>query len=172
MRYPNHEAAGTEQRPSGGRRQAPPLRTKGRRGELRWGRNTHVGTSGALLRNIRFNWGERKVGKRMAYQQRVALLIVDVQNDFCPGGALAVKEGDQVVPLLNAYAAGFRALGRPVYASRDWHSRRSKHFAEFGGPWPVHCVQGTEGANFHPDLELPAPENILSKGTDVEDDGY
>jgi len=108
----------------------------------------------------------------MAYQQRVALLIVDVQNDFCPGGALAVKEGDQVVPLLNAYAARFRARGRPVYASRDWHPRRSKHFAEFGGPWPVHCVQGTEGANFHPDLELPAPENILSKGTDVEDDGY
>lgn len=105
-------------------------------------------------------------------QGRAALLIVDVQNDFCPGGALAVREGDQVVPLLNAYAARFRALGLPVFASRDWHPRQSKHFAEFGGPWPVHCVQGTEGARFHPDLALPAPENILSKGTDVEDDGY
>lgn len=108
----------------------------------------------------------------MASQQRAALLIVDVQNDFCPGGALPVQEGDQVVPLLNAYAARFRALGLPVYASRDWHPRQSTHFAEFGGPWPVHCVQGTEGARFHPDLDLPAPENILSKGTDVGDDGY
>jgi nicotinamidase/pyrazinamidase len=108
----------------------------------------------------------------MVYQQRAALLIVDVQNDFCPGGALAVREGDQVVPLLNAYAERFRVRGLPVYASRDWHPRESKHFAEFGGPWPVHCVQGTEGAGFHPDLDLPAPENILSKGTDVEDDGY
>jgi nicotinamidase/pyrazinamidase len=108
----------------------------------------------------------------MAYQRRAALLMVDVQNDFCPGGALAVREGDQVVPLLNIYAERFRARGLPVFASRDWHPRESKHFAEFGGPWPVHCVQGTEGARFHPDLDLPAPENILSKGTDVEDDGY
>lgn len=108
----------------------------------------------------------------MAYQQRAALLIVDVQNDFCPGGALAVREGDQVVPLLNSYAERFRALGLPVFSSRDWHPRQSKHFAEFGGPWPVHCVQETEGSRFHPDLGLPAPENILSKGTDVEDDGY
>jgi nicotinamidase/pyrazinamidase len=104
--------------------------------------------------------------------QGSALLIVDVQNDFCPGGALAVREGDQVVPLLNAYAERFLALSRPVYASRDWHPRQSKHFAEFGGPWPVHCVQRTEGARFHPDLVLPAPENILSKGTDAADDGY
>lgn len=105
-------------------------------------------------------------------QSHAALLIVDVQNDFCPGGALAVRKGDRVVPLLNTYAARLRALGLPVFASRDWHPRQSKHFAEFGGPWPVHCVQGTEGARFHPDLDLPAPENILSKGTDVEDDGY
>jgi len=108
----------------------------------------------------------------MAYQQRVALLIVDVQNDFCPGGSLAVREGDQVVPLLNAYAERFRALGRPVYASRDWHPRQSTHFAEFGGPWPVHCVQETEGAQFHPEFIMPALTNILSKGTDVTDDGY
>jgi nicotinamidase/pyrazinamidase len=98
--------------------------------------------------------------------------MVDVQNDFCPGGALAVREGDQVVPVLNAYARRFRERGFPVYASRDWHPRESKHFAEFGGSWPVHCVQGTDGARFHPDLELPAPENILSKGTDANDDGY
>jgi nicotinamidase/pyrazinamidase len=74
----------------------------------------------------------------MVFQQQSALLMVDVQNDFCPGGALAVREGDQVVPLLNSYAQRFRSLGRPVYASRDLHPRQSKHFAEFGGPWPVH----------------------------------
>lgn len=108
----------------------------------------------------------------MATQRRAALLIVDVQNDFCAGGALEVHEGDQVVPVLNAYAERFRALGLPVYASRDWHPRQSKHFAEFGGLWPVHCVQGTDGARFHPGLDVLAPENIVSTGTDVKDDGY
>lgn len=104
--------------------------------------------------------------------QRAALLIVDVQNDFCPGGALAVHEGDQVVPVLNRYSARFRTLGLPIFASRDWHPRRSGHFAEFGGPWPVHCVQETPGAAFHPDLVLPDSANIISKGVDLEDDGY
>jgi nicotinamidase/pyrazinamidase len=105
-------------------------------------------------------------------RQRAALLIVDVQNDFCPGGALAVHEGDQVVPVLNRYSARFRTLGLPIFASRDWHPRRSAHFAEFGGPWPVHCVQETPGAAFHPDLVLPDSANIISKGVDLEDDGY
>ena len=101
-----------------------------------------------------------------------ALLIVDVQNDFCPGGALAVPEGDAVVPVLNRYAARFHDAGLPVYASRDWHPRETRHFREGGGPWPPHCVAETEGAAFHPELDLPASTMVLSKGTDPRDDGY
>jgi nicotinamidase/pyrazinamidase len=75
-----------------------------------------------------------------------ALLIVDVQNDFCPGGALAVPRGDEVIRVLNRLAAQVSALGFPVYASRDWHPLSSRHFQINGGRWPVHCVPGTEGA--------------------------
>ena len=70
-----------------------------------------------------------------------ALVIVDVQRDFCPGGSLAVAEGDQVVPPLNTAAAAFAAAGRPVIATRDWHPPRTIHFQAYGGPWPPHCVR-------------------------------
>ncbi len=101
-----------------------------------------------------------------------ALLIVDVQNDFCPGGALAVAEGDQVVPVLNRLAERAVALGLPVYASRDWHPVESAHFARRGGKWPVHCVAGTEGARLHPGLRLPRGAMIVTKGTAETDEGY
>lgn len=101
-----------------------------------------------------------------------ALLIVDVQNDFCPGGALAVAEGDQVVPVINQVAAGFAARGEPVFASRDWHPRDTNHFADYGGPWPVHCVADTPGAEFHPELVLPASTVVVSKGEDPAEHGY
>jgi nicotinamidase/pyrazinamidase len=101
-----------------------------------------------------------------------ALLIVDVQNDFCPGGALAVAEGDDVVPVLNRLAKRAGALGLPVYASRDWHPAESVHFVTSGGRWPVHCVAGTEGARLHPDLRLPPNAMIVTKGTGNTDDGY
>jgi len=101
-----------------------------------------------------------------------ALLMVDVQNDFCPGGALAVPEGDHVVPPLNRAAARFSAVGLPVYASRDWHPLDSMHFEQNGGTWPEHCVQGTPGARLHPDLQLPPNTMIVTKGTDRTDDGY
>jgi len=110
--------------------------------------------------------------KPMIPMADAALVLVDVQNDFCPGGALAVADGDKVIAPLNAAAARFAAAGRPVYASRDWHPARTSHFAEFGGPWPVHCVQDTPGAAFHPDLLLPAPVVILSKGDDPQRDDY
>ena len=103
---------------------------------------------------------------------RDALLIVDVQNDFCPGGALPVPAGDRVVPVLNAYIAEFRDAGAPIFASRDWHPRVSEHFRQAGGPWPPHCVQDTDGARFHPDLALPEDAVILSKGMDPGDHGY
>ncbi len=101
-----------------------------------------------------------------------ALLVVDVQNDFCPGGALAVPEGDRVVPALNEYIARFAAAELPVYASRDWHPARTTHFKEFGGVWPPHCIQGTPGAEFHPDLRLPPGATVLSKGMGEREDAY
>ncbi len=103
---------------------------------------------------------------------RCALLAVDVQNDFCPGGALAVKQGDRVVPALNRYIEFFSKDKTPVIASRDWHPARTKHFKDFGGPWPVHCVQNTPGADFHPSLKLPAQAIIVSKGMDPSMDSY
>jgi nicotinamidase/pyrazinamidase len=108
----------------------------------------------------------------MEDERHSALLIVDVQNDFCPGGALAVQDGDQVVPPLRKLAARFGALGRPVYASRDWHPLDSRHFKDFGGEWPVHCVQGTHGARLREDLQLPSSAMIVSKGQTRHDDGY
>jgi nicotinamidase/pyrazinamidase len=93
-----------------------------------------------------------------------ALLVVDVQNDFCPGGALAVSHGDEVVAPLNKLIDEFLERGDPVYMSRDWHPRQTKHFAEYGGVWPVHCVQHTKGAEFHPALRHDPRIKVVSKG--------
>ena len=101
-----------------------------------------------------------------------ALVIVDVQNDFCPGGSLAVPDGDQVVPVLNRYARRFAEAGATIFASRDWHQAVTKHFQAHGGTWPPHCVQGTRGAEFHPDLQLPGAAIVVSKGTDPNADAY
>ncbi len=101
-----------------------------------------------------------------------ALVVVDVQNDFCPGGSLAVPDGDSVVPVLNRYAERFDAQGAAVFASRDWHPSRTRHFAAYGGIWPPHCVQGTAGAAPHPALVLPARTQVVSKGMDPEEDAY
>jgi nicotinamidase/pyrazinamidase len=108
----------------------------------------------------------------MSDERSPALLIVDVQNDFCAGGALAVGGGDEVVPVLNRLADRAAAMGWPVYASRDWHPADSRHFTAHGGPWPVHCVAGSDGARLHPDLRLPANAMIVTKGTSRDDDGY
>lgn len=101
-----------------------------------------------------------------------ALLVVDVQRDFCQGGALAAEGGDAILPALNARIEDARRAGLPVYASRDWHPRVTKHFQEYGGEWPVHCVQGTEGAAFHPGLALPSDALVISKGDDPDHPGY
>lgn len=101
-----------------------------------------------------------------------ALLAVDVQNDFCPGGSLPVAGGDHVVPAMNRYIEAFRAAGRPIHASRDWHPAQTTHFKEYGGIWPAHCVQRTVGAEFHPDLQLPPEATIVSKGMGADEDNY
>ena len=95
---------------------------------------------------------------------RQALIVVDVQNDFCPGGTLAVSHGDDVVAPLNQLIDQFLERGDPVFKSRDWHPPTTKHFAAYGGTWPVHCVQNTKGAEFHPALRDDPRIKIVSKG--------
>ncbi len=108
----------------------------------------------------------------MDLQAGDALLIADIQNDFLPGGALGVARGDEVVPALNRYAAGFHARGLPVFATRDWHPPDHSSFREQGGIWPVHCVRGTKGAEFHPDFHLPPGAVVISKATDPKKEAY
>ena len=100
----------------------------------------------------------------MSGEKKRALIVVDVQNDFCPGGALAVAHGDDVVAPLNKLIEEFLARGEPVFKSRDWHPPTTKHFAAYGGTWPVHCVQETMGAEFHPDLLDDIHIRVVSKG--------
>ena len=99
-----------------------------------------------------------------------ALIIVDVQKCFLPGGSLGVEEGDQIIPVVNKYIRLFKNYGLPIYATRDWHPEVTKHFKEYGGLWPPHCIQGTEGAEFAPDMELPEDVEIISEGMETE--GY
>ena len=101
---------------------------------------------------------------------REALLIVDVQNDFIPGGALAVPGGDEVLGRINELLEGERF--DLVVATRDWHPPDHGSFAERGGPWPPHCVQGTEGAELHADIPRERLDVIIDKGTDPGVEGY
>jgi len=105
----------------------------------------------------------------MASSNKRALIVVDVQNDFCPGGALAVAQGDEVVAPLNKLIEEFLERGEPVFKSRDWHPEKTRHFAAYGGTWPVHCVQNTKGAEFHPDLIDDMHIRVISKGLGDED---
>ena len=103
---------------------------------------------------------------------KAALLVVDVQNDFCSGGNLAVPDGDHVIPVLNRYLQAFQSAQLPIFVSRDWHPSVTKHFKAYGGVWPPHCVQGTKGAEFHSDLILPKETEVVSKGMDPNRDSY
>ncbi len=105
-------------------------------------------------------------------QDRDALLVIDVQNDFCAGGALAVPEGDSVVPVLNRCIERFRAANLPIFATRDWHPEKTIHFTTGGGEWPPHCIQETRGAEFHPDLKLSEDVLIISCGSRPDEQGY
>ncbi|MEM1582368.1 MAG: nicotinamidase [Candidatus Bathyarchaeia archaeon] len=101
-----------------------------------------------------------------------ALIVVDVQVDFCPGGALPVPDGDKVVPILNEYIRKFDAAGALIIATRDWHPPNHASFKDYGGPWPPHCIQGTQGAKFHSGLHLPKRAIIISKATDPFKEAY
>jgi nicotinamidase/pyrazinamidase len=104
--------------------------------------------------------------------RRRAIIVVDVQRDFCPGGALPAPGGDRIIPVLNRYLAEAWELAMPIYASRDWHPPVTIHFKAYGGEWPSHCVQGTPGAEFHPALRLPANAIVITKGDNPERHGY
>jgi len=101
-----------------------------------------------------------------------ALLVTDIQNDFLPGGSLAVQGGDEVVPVLNRYLEIFTARNLPVFATRDWHPGHHCSFRAQGGPWPQHCLAGTHGAEFAAALRLPPSAVIISKATTPEHDAY
>ena len=108
----------------------------------------------------------------MTHTSGTAVLIVDVQNDFCAGGALEVPGGDLVVPVINEVLDRLGPSGLPIYASRDWHPPTTTHFKAFGGLWPSHCVAGTTGARFHPDLRLPHATIVVTAGDTADADGY
>jgi nicotinamidase/pyrazinamidase len=100
------------------------------------------------------------------------LLVIDIQNDFLPGGSLAVTEGDQVIPVLNGYIDQFIKHQLPVFATRDWHPFKHSSFIQQGGLWPEHCIADTKGAEFAAGLHLPSSTYIISTGINIEQDGY
>ena len=100
------------------------------------------------------------------------LVVVDLQNDFLPGGALAVSGGDQVVGVLNRWIEAYTEAGRPVVLTRDWHPPDHCSFRAQGGPWPPHCVAGTPGAEFAPGLARPGSAIVVSKATEPEAEAY
>jgi nicotinamidase/pyrazinamidase len=104
------------------------------------------------------------------FQSGDLLLVIDVQKDFCPGGALPIDKGDEVVPVLNRWISAARVAGVPVYLSRDWHPQQHPSFQESGGKWPPHCIQDTAGARFHSRLEVPGDAVIVTKGTRFDQD--
>ena len=101
-----------------------------------------------------------------------ALIVVDIQRDFCPGGALPVTDGDEIIPAVNQLVRAFEKAGLPIFFTRDWHPRNHVSFRDKGGPWPPHCVQNTPGASFHPSLAIPTDAEVIDKGTLQGEDAY
>jgi nicotinamidase/pyrazinamidase len=103
---------------------------------------------------------------------RQALLLVDVQRDFFPGGALAAPSAEEIIPAVNRLIGHFRRAALPVFATRDWHPENHCSFREEGGPWPRHCVAGTRGAAFHPEIDIPESVTVVSTATDPKKEAY
>jgi nicotinamidase/pyrazinamidase len=101
-----------------------------------------------------------------------SLVAVDLQNDFFAGGSLAVDGAEEIIPVFNQYIEIFQRKGLPIYKTRDWHPSRHCSFRDYGGPWPVHCVQGTEGADFHQDIRFPETAIVISKADTIEKEAY
>jgi nicotinamidase/pyrazinamidase len=116
--------------------------------------------------------GQKGIQANMGQEAKRALIVVDIQRDFCPGGALPVTDGDKIIPVVNELVRAFEKAGLPVFFTRDWHPRNHISFRERGGPWPPHCVQNTPGASFHPSLAVPADARVIDKGTLQGEDAY
>lgn len=101
-----------------------------------------------------------------------ALLLVDIQNDFCEGGMLEVPDASEIITVVNELILNASSNSERIIASRDWHTVDHISFEERGGPWPPHCVQDTKGAAFHPDMNLPDSAVRVSKGTAFDQDAY
>jgi nicotinamidase/pyrazinamidase len=108
----------------------------------------------------------------MEKDSKKALIVVDMQNDFCPGGSLAVKGGNEIVPVINRFISHFHCRGEFIVFTRDWHTSDHCSFRENGGIWPPHCVAGTKGAGFHPDLKVPDNSLVISKADTQGKDAY
>lgn len=122
--------------------------------------------------------GDRRHGKHLALGKRLgltehdALLVVDVQRDFLPGGNLPVSDGEAVIAPLNAYMAAFAARQLPIFLTRDWHPPEHCSFRDAGGQWPSHCVRGTVGADWPAELHVPPDAHIISKATEKGAEAY
>lgn len=112
------------------------------------------------------------LGKRLGLREADALLIIDVQRDFLPGGSLAVPDCGEVIPPLNAYIAAFAARHLPIYLTRDWHPEHHCSFQSAGGRWPAHCVRGSVGAQWAADLRFPPEAHVISKATEPNTEAY
>jgi len=112
------------------------------------------------------------VDSNTALREGDAIIAVDVQNDFCPEGSLPIKNGNDVIPILNEWFTSATRTRVLIYASRDWHPANHPSFVSEGGHWPPHCLQDSDGASFHPDLNLPDDAIIVTKGTRFDKDQY
>lgn len=113
-----------------------------------------------------------RLARQLHLRRGDALIVVDVQRDFLPGGRLAVRDGDAVIEPLNAYIQAFEARELPILFTRDWHPANHCSFSNVGGRWPVHCVQGTPGASFAEGLDVTPADQIVSKATDPVAEAY
>lgn len=108
----------------------------------------------------------------LSFPPHAALIVVDLQNDFCPGGSLAVPDGDQIVPVVQHYVDSFAAQELPVIFTRDFHPTNHVSFASQGGPWPPHCVQESTGVEYHPGIKIPPSAYHIIKGFQSDIDAY
>jgi nicotinamidase/pyrazinamidase len=115
---------------------------------------------------------DKEVVEEILIYKDTALMITDIQYDFCPGGALPIEDGDKIVPIFNKYIEKVKREKGYIIATRDWHPADHISFKERGGIWPIHCVQGTEGAQFLKDLRLPEDVMIISKATKRSEEAY
>jgi len=113
-----------------------------------------------------------KQGKPVHLQKGDALSVTDMQNDFLPGGALAVPDGDRIIPYVNLAIASFKKNNLPIFLTRDWHPLDHCSFKDQGGPWPPHCVQNTAGADFSSELNIPEGSTVISKGSEKNSEQY